>query len=221
MYKNSSSESSGGIMNEHLWCRSSGKASIFDVSHMGQIIFRGTDRVSFLESLVVGDVKGLSTGNSCLSLLMNPNGGIIDDTVITNAGEYIYMVINGATKVTDIEHIQKQMLAFNGDVQLELLDESYELIALQGPGAVDAIVPFLPQNFDISKMKFMSSTEIRIHNVDCRMTRYVLHFLIFHCSLPVCCHGVLCLLKGFTTSTDEFFRFFVYGILLTSDHVYI
>ena len=94
---------SSGIMNEHLWCRSPGKASIFDVSHMGQVRLRGSDRVKFLETLVVGDIQGLGEGDSCLSLLTNPNGGIIDDTVITNVGDVIDMVINGATKDTDLE----------------------------------------------------------------------------------------------------------------------
>ncbi len=160
-----------GILNEHLWCRS--KASIFDVSHMGQVVLRGNDRVAFLESIVVGDISGLGVGHSCLSLLTNDTGGIIDDTVITNAGEYIYMVINGATKITDIQHLQTQMRAFQGDVQLDVLDASQELIALQGPGAVDALRPFLPNDFDTNQMKFMSSTEILIDDIHCRMTRYV------------------------------------------------
>ena len=162
---------SSGILNEHLWCRS--KASIFDVSHMGQVVLRGTDREHFLESLVVGDIHGLGVGHSCLSLLTNAAGGIIDDTVITNAGDYIYMVINGATKITDIQHLETQMRAFSGDVQLDVLDASHELIALQGPGAVDALRPFLPPDFDTNQMKFMSSTEILIDDVHCRMTRYV------------------------------------------------
>lgn len=88
----------GGVMKEHLWCRSDGKASLFDVSHMGQIKWHGKDRAAFLEKVVVGDIAGLQAGHGCLSLVTNGNGGIIDDTVITNAGEYIYMVVNGASE---------------------------------------------------------------------------------------------------------------------------
>ena len=98
----------GGVMKEHLWCRSDGKASLFDVSHMGQIRWHGKDRVKFLEKIVVGDIAGLSTGNGLLSLATNDTGGIIDDTVITNAGDYIYMVVNGATKFGDMEHFKKK-----------------------------------------------------------------------------------------------------------------
>lgn len=105
---------------EHLHCRE--KASVFDVSHMGQIKYVttmhyedsshprppssihpllkpplppfplprwfGKDRVKFLETLVVGDIAGLGAGEARLSLLTNKDGGIIDDTIITNAGDY-------------------------------------------------------------------------------------------------------------------------------------
>ena len=94
----------GGVMKEHLWCRSDGKASLFDVSHMGQIRWHGKDRAAFLEKVVVGDIAGLQEGHGCLSLVTNENGGIIDDTVITNAGDYIYMVVNGASEFIYFEN---------------------------------------------------------------------------------------------------------------------
>ena len=79
-------------MNEHLWCRSDDKSSLFDVSHMGQIRWHGKDRIEFLERVVVGDIGGLSSGSGCLSLVTNEEGGILDDTVITNYEDYVYMV---------------------------------------------------------------------------------------------------------------------------------
>ena len=82
----------GGVMKEHLWCRSDNKSSLFDVSHMGQIRWHGKDRVKFLERVVVGDIEGLSEGGGCLSLVTNEQGGILDDTVITKYGDYVYMV---------------------------------------------------------------------------------------------------------------------------------
>ena len=59
----------GGVMNEHLHCRSEGKSSLFDVSHMGQIRWRGADRVAFLEKVLVGDIAGLGEGEGRLSLI--------------------------------------------------------------------------------------------------------------------------------------------------------
>lgn len=100
-----------GVLKEHVHTRSKNCASLFDVSHMGQIrcaramtkddrkdnVFRcasrwhGKDAVKFLEHMVVSDLAGLKSGEAKLSLIMNEAGGIVDDTVITNAGSYMYV----------------------------------------------------------------------------------------------------------------------------------
>jgi aminomethyltransferase len=88
-----------GVLKEHNHTRAADSASLFDVSHMGQIKWHGKDAVKFIEKMVVGDIAGLKVGEAKLSLIMNEQGGIVDDTVITNAGDHIYMVVNGACKV--------------------------------------------------------------------------------------------------------------------------
>lgn len=75
----------GGVMNETLHCRAPGKASVFDVSHMGQLKWTGKDAADFIEKCVVGDVKGLNHGEGRLTLITNENGGIVDDTVVSGA----------------------------------------------------------------------------------------------------------------------------------------
>lgn len=75
----------GGVMNETLHCRAPGKASVFDVSHMGQLKWTGKDAADFIEKCVVGDVKGLKSGEGRLTLITNENGGIVDDTVVSGA----------------------------------------------------------------------------------------------------------------------------------------
>lgn len=75
----------GGVMNETLHCRAPGKASVFDVSHMGQIKWTGKDAADFIEKCVVGDIKGLKEGEGRLTLITNANGGIVDDTVVSEA----------------------------------------------------------------------------------------------------------------------------------------
>lgn len=52
--------------------------------------------------MVCGDIEVLNPGEGKLSLIMNESGGIVDDTVISNAGNYIYMVVNGACKHKDM-----------------------------------------------------------------------------------------------------------------------
>ena len=91
-----------GVLKEHLHTRALNSASLFDVSHMGQIKWHGKDAVKFIEKLCVSDIKSLKVGEAKLSLIMNEKGTIVDDTVITNAGDYIYMVVNGACKVFEI-----------------------------------------------------------------------------------------------------------------------
>lgn len=66
---------------------------------MGQIRWHGKDAVKFIEEMVVGDIASLQAGQGKLSLIMNDTGGIVDDTVISNAGDHIYMVVNGGCKV--------------------------------------------------------------------------------------------------------------------------
>jgi aminomethyltransferase len=162
----------GGVMKEHLHCRSPGKSSLFDVSHMGQIRWHGKDRVAFIESLVVGDIAGLAEGSGLLSLVTNENGGIIDDTVITNAGDYIYMVVNGACKHGDMAHFKKQMEAFEGEVCMDYLGDDMQLLALQGDGAASAVAKLLPSDFDLAKMGFMTGVDITLDGIEgCRITR--------------------------------------------------
>lgn len=162
----------GGVMKEHLWCRSDGRASLFDVSHMGQIKWHGKDRAAFLEKIVVGDIEGLDSNSGCLSLVTNANGGIIDDTVITKYDDYIYMVVNGATKFGDMKHFQEQMDQFSGDVTMEYLEDGMQLLAIQGPGAADAVQKILPSGFDLTSMAFMTGAETTLDGIDgCRITR--------------------------------------------------
>lgn len=184
----------GGVMKEHLWCRSDGKASLFDVSHMGQVSqmcqfqgliarltsigsksqirWYGKDRVAFLERIVVGDIAGLKENHACLSLVTNEQGGILDDTVITNAGDHIYMVVNGATKFDDMNHFEQQMELFGGDVTMDYHGNDIQLFAVQGPGSAAAVSKLLPSNFELSKLEFMTGADVTLDGIEgCRITR--------------------------------------------------
>jgi aminomethyltransferase len=168
----SAGKENGGVLKEHLWCRE--KAGLFDVSHMGQLRWHGKDRVAFLERIVVSDIAGLAPNHGCLSLVTNAQGGILDDTVITNAGgDHIYMVVNGATKHEDMKHFQEQMSLFKGDVAMEYLGDDMQLLAIQGPGAAQAVKRLLPSDFDLVKMPFMTGVDTTLDGVTgCRITRY-------------------------------------------------
>ena len=76
-----------GVMKEHLFCRES--SSLFDVSHMGQVKIHGRKRLEFIEKLVVGDIAGLAVNCSTLSLILNQNAGVIDDTIVTKFDDHM------------------------------------------------------------------------------------------------------------------------------------
>lgn len=147
-------------------------AGIFDVSHMGQIKWHGKDAVEFIESLVLSDIRSLGVGEARLSAIINENGGIIDDTVITNAGDYIYQVINGATKFGDMKHFDKQLELFKAkgkDVSYEYVQDK-ALIAFQGRGTAKILQPMM-DNLDLSKLIFMHGVDTKIRGMPCRITR--------------------------------------------------
>ena len=79
-----------GVLASHLHTRAPNCASLFDVGHMGQLRWTGKDRVAFLERVSVADVAGLKPGSSTLTLITLPNGGILDDSIISNHTDYGY-----------------------------------------------------------------------------------------------------------------------------------
>jgi len=157
-----------GVLKEHLHCRT--ESALFDVSHMGQLRIHGKDRVKFFESIVVGDLQALPVNHSKLSVFTNEKGGIIDDTMITNAGDNLYVVVNAGCADKDIAHIRQKMSEFGGDVSMELL-EDWSLIAVQGPATEQLLLSMVKSNVDLTKMEFMTQHEMTINGIPCIVTR--------------------------------------------------
>ena len=133
----------GGIVAEHLWTRQ--HAGLFDVSHMGQLMVTGAGAAAALEALLPGAIATLKPGRIRYSLLLNENGGILDDLMVTNVtpdGEEpaYYLVVNGATKWDDIAHLREHL---PDEITLTHLDDR-ALLALQGPQAAEVLETLLP-----------------------------------------------------------------------------
>jgi aminomethyltransferase len=146
-----------GIMAEHLWTRE--HAGLFDVSHMGQLLFSGEGVDAGLETLLPGDIKALGEGRMRYSLLLADNGGIHDDLMVSrlpaaNAFEIeagaLYMVVNGACKWDDLGVLREGLA---DEVVINHLDEQ-ALLALQGPEAVIALERVVP---GVSSLVFMTA----------------------------------------------------------------
>ncbi|CEG46203.1 glycine cleavage system t protein [Plasmopara halstedii] len=153
-----------GVLQSHLHTREHGKASLFDVSHMGQLRITGKDRVRFLETVVVGDLEALKIGEAKLSLITNDQGGIIDDCVISRYDDHLYVVVNAGNQDIDLIHMHKLLNDFKGEAAIERIDDR-ALIALQGPGAVD-VVQTLNANVNLQDLEFMHGvyTPVKLSN---------------------------------------------------------
>lgn len=138
-----------GVMEEHLHTRA--KAGLFDVSHMGQVILRGENVAEALESLTPSAIIGLAEGKQKYALFTGDNGGILDDLMVANKGDHLYLVVNASRADHDIEHLRK--LEAKG-ITIEVLDRS--LLALQGPAAASVMDRLIP---GIGEMKFMDVAE--------------------------------------------------------------
>lgn len=136
-----------GLMAEHLHTRKA--ASLFDVSHMGQLLLRGPDAATALETLMPVDVIGLELHRQRYGLLLNEQGGILDDLMLVNRGDDLFLIVNGACKQADIAHIQSHI---GQRCEVTPLPEQ-ALLALQGPLAAAALERLLP---GVSALVFMS-----------------------------------------------------------------
>jgi aminomethyltransferase len=139
-----------GIIAEHLHTRA--KAGLFDVSHMGQVMLRGAT-AAMLETLVPGDLAALPEGRMRYTLLLNDDGGIIDDLMAMRVGGEFQLVVNAATKDGDVAHLRDQLPA---SVGMELHDD-LALLALQGPEAAAVLTRFAP---GVATMPFLSCARI-------------------------------------------------------------
>lgn len=135
---------SAGVMQEHLHTRA--KAGLFDVSHMGQVLLHGTKASAELESLVPVDIQNLAAGRQRYGFFTNEDGGILDDLMIANRGDHLFLVVNAACKDADIAHMKANL-----DCDIEVI-ENRSLLALQGPASESVLSAILP---DVADMRFL------------------------------------------------------------------
>ena len=152
-----------GVLKEHLHTREA--AGLFDVSHMGQIRLRGEGAAAALETLVPVDIVDLPVGLQRYALFTDDEGGILDDLMVANAGDHLFLVVNAACKDADLAHLRAKI----GDkCEIEPLFEQRALLALQGPKAVDVLARLAPQ---VASMTFMQFATVELLGVECHVSR--------------------------------------------------
>jgi len=156
-----------GVLKEHLHTRSS--AGLFDVSHMGQIALRPKsgrveDAARALERLVPQDVVAMAPGRQRYAQFTNADGGILDDLMVANFGDHLFLVVNAACKAEDEAHLRANL---SDDCIVDLLEER-ALIALQGPKAESALAKLCAE---APAMKFMDAGPQKVAGLDCFVSR--------------------------------------------------
>jgi len=151
-----------GLMAEHHHTRAA--AGLFDVSHMGQLRLVGSDAAAAFETLMPVDVIDLAVGKQRYGLLLNDEGGIIDDLMFVNRGDDLFVIVNGACKAGDIAHIQARIGARCQVIPLP----DRGLLALQGPQAVIALQRMVP---GVEKLVFMTGGAFNWKGADLFITR--------------------------------------------------
>ncbi|MEM8636566.1 MAG: glycine cleavage system aminomethyltransferase GcvT, partial [Pseudomonadota bacterium] len=151
-----------GVKAEHLWTRA--HAGLFDVSHMGPCFLflkdglgepDGHEKISALiERLVPSNIAGLKPGQGRLSVLLNDEGGILDDLIITRMPDadlqgMLYIVVNGAVKAQDWALIEREL----GDGAMLQRADDRILMALQGPDAESVLTPHFPEAAELNFMR--------------------------------------------------------------------
>ena len=154
---------SDGILKEHRFTRSN--SGIFDVSHMGQLFIYGNDTLTKdLEKIFPIYLQSLKINQSKYSFLMNENGGICDDLIITKISKGYMIILNAACKINDYNILKEKL---NGNYKLEL-KESLSLIAIQGPGAKNILGKVIPET---TNLKFMHGGDFKYNNYNLYITR--------------------------------------------------
>nr|WP_165190621.1 glycine cleavage system aminomethyltransferase GcvT [Caulobacter soli] len=152
-----------GVLKEHLWTRE--HAGLFDVSHMGQARLRGENPAKSFEKLVSADYQGLKPGKQRYAVLLNAQGGVIDDLMTARPDDDgLFIVVNGACKDNDYAIIAK---ALQGEATVERLEDR-ALLALQGPEAAAVLTAHVPQ---AASMVFMDTVALTAFGTDAIISR--------------------------------------------------
>lgn len=143
----------GSILQEHLACRQRGV--LFDVSHMGRLRFDGEGAADFLDRMLTRRVTDLPLGGVRYSLVCNPQGGILDDVLVSHletpsGTTYFLLVVNASNREKIIRHLTAQIDDFPR-VTMTDRTELTAMIAVQGPAVMEATAKLF--DFDPRRLK--------------------------------------------------------------------
>ena len=154
-----------GIKAEHAAVRE--RAGLFDVSHMGEVVFRGPDAEAAVQRLVTRDVARLRPGQAGYAAVCYESGGTVDDVLVYKRPNDFLVVVNASNREKDLEHFREN----TRDLDVEVADESddWALLALQGPEAVGILSPLT--DADLSGLKYYRFVEGEVDGAPATISR--------------------------------------------------
>ncbi|WP_082925450.1 glycine cleavage system aminomethyltransferase GcvT [Erythrobacter neustonensis] len=155
----------GGIVAEHNWTRQN--AGLFDVSHMGQLLLSGPGLDAAVEAVLPIDLSTLKVGQQRYSLLLDEEGGVLDDLMVSRWPDALHLVVNGATKWDDMGTLRE---ALPDDITMNYLDDR-ALLALQGPKAAEALARHATGEHPLSALTFMKFGRFQLAGHDVTIAR--------------------------------------------------
>jgi len=161
----------GGLIAEHMAVRTG--VGLFDVSHMGEIQFRGPGSLAAVQRITMNDASRLKDGQAHYSALLTPQGTFVDDILVHRLGDNDYLlVVNAGTKDKDYAWIRQQVGSFPG-IHLSDYSSYYSQLALQGPRALETLQKLTKVDVAaIKNYRFTWGQVAGIHNVLIARTGY-------------------------------------------------
>ena len=154
-----------GIKAEHEAVRT--RAGLFDVSHMGEAVFRGPDAEAAVQRLVTRDVSRLETGQAGYAAVCYESGGTVDDVLVYRRADDFLIVVNAANRDKDLAHFRENV----SGLDVEIADESddWALLALQGPEAAGILQDLT--GTDLSGIRYYRFVEDEVDGVPATISR--------------------------------------------------
>lgn len=151
-----------GVIAEHMAVRE--KAGLFDVSHMGEITFKGKGALASLNHLLTNDYTNMPVGKVRYGVMCYEDGGTVDDLLVYKFGdEDYYVVVNASNRHKDFEHMKKNILP---DTEIEDISDSVAQVALQGPEARNIMLKLMKEE-DIPEKYYTAKRDVDIAGMNC------------------------------------------------------
>ncbi|WP_086314071.1 glycine cleavage system T protein [Enterococcus sp. 7F3_DIV0205] len=155
-----------GVIKEHLAVRN--QVGLFDVSHMGEVVYEGKDALANLQYVLTNDFSNLEVGRVRYTLMCNENGGVIDDLLVYKCSDEKYLlVVNAANRAKDVAWMKKHLF---GEVEFSDQSDQFVQIALQGAFAKE-IIGKLTKEEEIPKKYYSFTEHADVGGVTCLLSR--------------------------------------------------